>query len=287
MESIKSMTGFASRRVNLPAGSLSIDLKSVNSRYFEFSCKIQDDFKYLESALRDKLKAAALRGKFELILSFTPSASSSLNLNRPFLNELCARLKDIQEIYPQGQCDLMQILLYPGVISQDESTRAVLDSQILETFDAILADLLANREREGARLAQAIADKLNAIEQDLVPVKEMLSELTAQERAKLTERLKALPIEVDPNRLEQEVALLAQKADIAEEYDRLCSHISEVRRILKKGGACGKRLDFMMQEFNREANTMASKASSLSLTQVAVELKVLIEQMREQVQNIE
>ncbi len=287
MESIKSMTGFASRRVNLPAGSLSIDLKSVNSRYFEFSCKIQDDFKYLESALRDKLKAAALRGKFELILSFTPSASSSLNLNRPFLNELCARLKDIQEIYPQGQCDLMQILLYPGVISQDESTRAVLDSQILETFDAILADLLANREREGARLAQAIADKLNAIEQDLVPVKEMLSELTAQERAKLTERLKALPIEVDPNRLEQEVALLAQKADIAEEYDRLCSHISEVRRILKKGGACGKRLDFMMQEFNREANTMASKASNLSLTQVAVELKVLIEQMREQVQNIE
>ena len=287
MESIKSMTGFASRRVNLPAGSLSIDLKSVNSRYFEFSCKIQDDFKYLESALRDKLKAAALRGKFELILSFTPSASSSLNLNRPFLNELCARLKDIQEIYPQGQCDLMQILLYPGVISQDESTRAVLDSQILETFDAILADLLANREREGARLAQAIADKLNAIEQDLVPVKEMLSELTAQERAKLTERLKALPIEVDPNRLEQEVALLAQKADIAEEYDRLCSHISEVRRILKIGGACGKRLDFMMQEFNREANTMASKASNLSLTQVAVELKVLIEQMREQVQNIE
>lgn len=287
MESIKSMTGFASRRVNLPTGSLSIDLKSVNSRYFEFSCKIQDDFKYLESALRDKLKAAALRGKFELILSFTPSASSSLNLNRPFLNELCARLKDIQEIYPQGQCDLMQILLYPGVISQDESTRAVLDSQILETFDAILADLLANREREGARLAQAIADKLNAIEQDLVPVKEMLSELTAQERAKLTERLKALPIEVDPNRLEQEVALLAQKADIAEEYDRLCSHISEVRRILKKGGACGKRLDFMMQEFNREANTMASKASNLSLTQVAVELKVLIEQMREQVQNIE
>lgn len=287
MESIKSMTGFASRRVNLPAGSLSIDLKSVNSRYFEFSCKIQDDIKYLESALRDKLKAAALRGKFELILSFTPSASSSLNLNRPFLNELCARLKDIQEIYPQGQCDLMQILLYPGVISQDESTRAVLDSQILETFDAILADLLANREREGARLAQAIADKLNAIEQDLVPVKEMLSELTAQERAKLTERLKALPIEVDPNRLEQEVALLAQKADIAEEYDRLCSHISEVRRILKKGGACGKRLDFMMQEFNREANTMASKASNLSLTQVAVELKVLIEQMREQVQNIE
>ncbi len=287
MESIKSMTGFASRRVNLPAGSLSIDLKSVNSRYFEFSCKIQEDFKYLESALRDKLKAAALRGKFELILSFTPSASSSLNLNRPFLNELCARLKDIQEIYPQGQCDLMQILLYPGVISQDESTSAVLDSQILETFDAILADLLANREREGVRLAQAIADKLNAIEQDLVPVKEMLSELTAQERAKLTERLKALPIEVDPNRLEQEVALLAQKADIAEEYDRLCSHISEVRRILKKGGACGKRLDFMMQEFNREANTMASKASNLSLTQVAVELKVLIEQMREQVQNIE
>ena len=287
MESIKSMTGFASRRVNLPAGSLSIDLKSVNSRYFEFSCKIQDDFKYLESALRDKLKAAALRGKFELILSFTPSASSSLNLNRPFLNELCARLKDIQEIYPQGQCDLMQILLYPGVISQDESTRAILDSQILETFDAILADLVANREREGARLAQAVADKLNAIEQDLVPVKEMLSELTAQERAKLTERLKALPIEVDPNRLEQEVALLAQKADIAEEYDRLCSHISEVRRILKKGGACGKRLDFMMQEFNREANTMASKASNLSLTQVAVELKVLIEQMREQVQNIE
>lgn len=287
MESIKSMTGFASRRVNLPAGSLSIDLKSVNSRYFEFSCKIQDDFKYLESALRDKLKAAALRGKFELILSFTPSASSSLNLNRPFLNELCARLKDIQEIYPQGQCDLMQILLYPGMISQDESTRAVLDSQILETFDAILADLVANRKREGARLAQAIADKLNAIEQDLVPVKEMLSELTAQERAKLTERLKALPIEVDPNRLEQEVALLAQKADIAEEYDRLCSHISEVRRILKKGGACGKRLDFMMQEFNREANTMASKASNLSLTQVAVELKVLIEQMREQVQNIE
>lgn len=287
MHNIKSMTGYASARVNLSAGSLALDLKSVNSRFLELNLKLPDNFKYLEGALRDKLKAMFQRGKFDLTFSFTPTAAQGLKLNQPLLQALCQRLEDIKTIFPDGRADLMQILLYPGIISEDFHERAQLDAQILSCFDQLLADLDAHRISEGTRLAAAIEEKLQLIEKELAPVREQLAQLVTQERDKLRQRLYDLKLEIEPERFEQEAALLAQKADIAEEYDRLNSHISEVRRILRQGGNCGKRLDFMMQEFNREANTMAAKASNLALTQTAVELKVLIEQMREQVQNLE
>lgn len=288
MHSIKSMTGFASVRANLSTGSLAMDMRSVNSRYLELILKLPDNFRYLENDLRDKLKAAAVRGKFELILTYAPASSDSLHLNQELVVKICNSLKEIKKHFPEGSADLTSVLLYPGVVSEEEINRETLDGEIMAQFDELVAALIANREREGARLAAILSEKVDAVEKCLEPVKEQLDTLVAQEYAKLSERIKTLQAaDIDENRLQQEVALMAQKADIAEEYDRLCSHIAEVRRILKIGGACGKRLDFMMQEFNREANTMASKASNLSLTKIAVELKVLIEQMREQVQNIE
>lgn len=287
MQKIRSMTGFASLRRNLSTGTLSLDLKSVNNRYFEANFKLPEAYKYLEGQLRERLKRAVQRGKFELIFSFTPSCGQSLHLNEAVLGDVCAALRHIQQLLPDGRCDLTQVLLCPGVISENSSTREAQDEEILQCFDELTASLIANREGEGDRLRGFILEKIAAMEEVLRPVKAQLNDLVSQERCKLRERLQAMAVEVEESRLEQEVALLAQKADIAEEYDRLCSHISEVRRILQEGGACGKRLDFMMQEFNREANTLASKASNLSLTKIAVELKVLTEQMREQVQNIE
>lgn len=288
MQNIKSMTGFASVRVNVSSGSLAMDLRSVNSRYLEATFKLPDNFKYLDTQLREILKSTVQRGKFEMSFAFIPAASENLHLNQALVQKLCNSLKEIKAHFPEGSADLTQVLLYPGVIAENnEQSREELSAEIVANFKELLKALIANREREGARLASVISEKIDALEKCLEPVKDQLDTLVAQERAKLQARLKVLKADVDENRLEQEVALLAQKADIAEEYDRLCSHISEVRRILKEGGSCGKRLDFMMQEFNREANTMASKASNLALTKIAVELKVLIEQMREQVQNIE
>lgn len=287
MQKIKSMTGFASMRRNLSTGSLALDLKSVNNRYFEANFKLPEAYKYLEGQLRERLKQAVQRGKFELIFSFTPTAGQSLHLNEELLGDVCAALQHIQELLPEGRCELTDVLLYPGVIAEDTYTREEFDAEILQCFEELIAALIANRESEGERLRLIILEKVAAMEEILKPVKAQLNDLVNQERARLRERLQAVMVEVEEGRLEQEVALLAQKADIAEEYDRLCSHICEVRRILQEGGACGKRLDFMMQEFNREANTLASKASNLSLTKIAVELKVLTEQMREQVQNIE
>lgn len=289
MSKIRSMTGFASLRKTIPGGELACDIKSVNGRYFEAFFKLPDNLRHLEVTLRDRLKDSAPRGKFDVSLTYTPSQGSAGTLNKDFARSMCDNVQRLKELCPEGIIQLTHLLLLPGMLTSDEKTSEQTESAILSSFDELCAQLAANREREGARLKAAIEEKLTALEAQLEPVHEQLQTLVQKERDKLKERLANLQLkaEFDQDRLEQEVALLAQRADIAEEYDRLCSHISEVRDILQRGGSCGKRLDFMMQEFNREANTMASKASNLSITKIAVELKVLIEQMREQVQNIE
>ena len=287
MSSIKSMTGFASVRINLPQGQLGFDLKSVNSRYLEINLKLPDNFKYLEGRLRSEIAAQVLRGKVEVVMLFIPSPRAGLALNEPLLNALAGALQQIKDKVQQGNIDLMQLLLYPGVIAENAALRDELDAAVLNALKQALSELIEQRRHEGERLQHVLLTKLTALEYALCPVTQALNNLVAQERERLQRRLDELKIDVDPARLEQEVALLAQKADIAEEHDRLHSHITAARNILQQGGSVGKRLDFLMQEFNREANTLAAKASSLELTHTAVELKVLIEQMREQVQNLE
>ena len=289
MSCIKSMTGFASLRKNGNTGSIAIDLKSVNSRYFEVTFKLPDGLKSLEGNLREILKQQAPRGKFECLIRFTPKESSGLEFNHDLIKTLVDAANEINKLANNACLNPIDILNFPGVIVESGSMQSEIEKEITEAFYENLLEFNKNRESEGQRLAKVLFNKLELIEAQLVTVKENLDSLTALEREKIKSKLEKLnlDIKINPDLIEQEVVLQAQKSDIAEEYDRLQSHIKEVRKILQTGGSCGKRLDFMMQEFNREANTMASKASSLNITSVAVELKVLIEQMREQVQNID
>lgn len=181
----------------------------------------------------------------------------------------------------------MEVLNYPGVICQPENIQDEIDAKVIEQFSKTMDELIQNRASEGNKLSQVLLSRLDLISTQADIIQEQLARLVQTERARILSKISSLNVEIDSGRLEQEVAIAAQKADVGEEYDRLRAHIQEVKTILNKGGVCGKRLDFMMQEFNRESNTLASKAANLDITQVAVELKVLIEQMREQVQNIE
>ena len=289
MSCIKSMTGFASLRKNGNTGSIAIDLKSVISRDFEVIFKLPDGLKSLEGKLREILKQKAPRGKFECLIRFTPKESSGLEFNHDLIKTLVDEANKINKIAVNACLNPIDILNFPGVIVESSSMQSEIENEVTKAFSENLLEFTKNRESEGQRLAQALLTRLDLIENQLAIVKENLDSLTALEREKIKSKLDKLnlDIKINPDLIEQEVVLQAQKSDIAEEYDRLQSHIKEVRKILQTGGSCGKRLDFMMQEFNREANTMASKASSLNITSVAVELKVLIEQMREQVQNID
>ncbi len=287
MSIIRSMTGYASLRRSLPQGILTLDLKSVNNRYFEIYCKLPDEFRYFEAEFRNSLREVTSRGKFEFFLSFEPNEEQSLHLNTNLVDLLCKHLNYIKEKNQDCTINAVDLLNFQGVLVPEENMFSSIDDAIRENIKILINDFIQTRNREGERLVKTLEEKLEAIENLLVSIEENLEELVPLEREKLKDKIELLKVDVTPDRFEQEVALLAQKSDIAEEYDRIKSHIKETRNILKKGGICGKRLDFMMQEFNREANTMASKASNLNITRVAVDLKVLIEQMREQIQNIE
>ncbi len=284
---LHSMTGFASRHIKSELGSINLDLKSVNSRFFEVYFKLPDELRHLESALRARLQQAVTRGKIECYVTCNSSSAAAINLNEELLKALLEKVEYIRTLAPQAGVSALELLNFPGVICDNSGLSPELDQLILANFDSMLLDFESTRVQEGNNLRQAILERLGRIAQHLDTVGENLAQLTAAERARLKEKLGALALSVDPARMEQEVILYAQKSDIAEEYDRLRSHIQQTRQILERGGVCGKKLDFLMQEFNREANTLASKASNLELTQTAVELKVLIEQLREQVQNLE
>ncbi len=287
MNTIKSMTGYATLRHTLPEGILSMDLKSLNSRYFEIFFKLPDQFRHLESPIREKIKASTSRGRFDFYLNFIPNEKQSLTLNKELVQMLCGHLAYIQKTAEGSIVNAADILNFEGVLSPDESLRTEIDKTILEQIDPLIEEFLNTRVTEGTSLKNTILEKVALVEEHLKSIQGSLNTLVKSERDRLKERIAVLQVEVPPERFEQEVAILAQKSDITEEYDRLCSHVQEVRAILQKGGVCGKRLDFMMQEFNRETNTIASKAATLELTKIAVDLKVIIEQMREQVQNIE
>ena len=286
MPAVYSMTGSASRQINTETGDFSIEISSVNGRYLEMYFKLPDRLKHLESALRKLVQSRFSRGKFEICVSAASGLSSALRINEHNLQALAEALAAVTARVG-GEVNPLEILAYPGVLESDQALRGRLDELILENFGETLAELKHSRECEGENLARAVRDRLRGVAAQLDQLSPMLENLVSLERRRLQAKLETLSLTLDPERLEQEIALAAQKADIREEYDRLRSHVKETGRILDQGGQIGKRLDFMMQEFNREANTLASKSSHLDITRAAVEIKVLVEQMREQVQNIE
>ncbi len=288
MSIIHSMTGSASKLVNSQLANINIDISSVNGRYLEIYLKLPDNLRHLDSKLRALCQEKLTRGKLDCYITYALNAQASLNIDANQLEALSEALNQVEKTIPNA-CNLnpMEILQYPGILKQPANIQDLIDEQVLENFAKALDSLVKTRESEGEKLKQALQVRLDLIEKQADLIEVQLANLTKIEREKILKKIEDLKIEIDPQRIEQEVAIIAQKADVEEEYDRLRAHIKEVRAILDKGGICGKRLDFMMQEFNRESNTLASKASNLDITRIAVELKVLIEQMREQVQNIE
>ena len=286
----RSMTGFARREQRHPWGNLIVEIRSVNHRYLEPSFRLPDELRELEPRLRDAIRQSLQRGKVEVAFSLHKEAAGnqSLGLNQERLQQLARAAEQVSRNLNQAApINPLELLQWPGVLQQAELDRDTLHAAVLELFEAALEQLIAHRSREGQELAQFIEQRLDKISELVVQLRQRLPEILNAQREKLQGKIAALKIELDPERLEQEIALLAQKADVDEELDRLDTHVTEVKHALTQTSSLGRRLDFLMQELNREANTLSSKAVVAETTQAAVELKVLIEQMREQVQNIE
>jgi uncharacterized protein (TIGR00255 family) len=290
---IVSMTGFARAENQLPAGALICELRSVNHRYLEAALRLPEELRALEPELRATLQKELRRGKVDCTFTYRAAsqAERALELDgalverlAPALEELAARSKGSGA---QTQINLMDLLRYPGVLRETAADPESLVGAARAQFARALADLKGMRASEGARLRDLVLGRCEQLATQVGQVRARLPEVHAAIRARYAERLAELAIAVDTERLEQEIALILQRMDVAEELDRLDGHIAETRKIVASPEAAGRRLDFLMQEFNREANTLSSKSQDLATTRLAVDMKVLIEQMREQVQNIE
>ena len=285
---IHSMTAFARHETKANWGTAQWEIRSVNQRYLESYFRLPEQFRGLESILRDKLRNNLQRGKIEVNLRYHANqAAGELTMNDVFAEQLLQKAQQLLQKAPQAQLNIADILRWPGVMETPTEDLDALQGELLAGFDAALQDFLAGRGREGEAIEQMIQQRLTAIGEQVAFVRSHLPQAMQWQRDRIVNRLNEIKADLDQSRLEQEMAFLASKSDVAEELDRLDAHIKEPRHTLKKGGACGRRLDFMMQEFNREANTLSSKAISTEITNAAVELKVLIEQMREQIQNVE
>lgn len=284
-----SMTAFARVDSVSATGTYTWEIRSVNSRYLELHFRLPESLKAVEAPVREILRKGLQRGKVECSLKFTPAQQAqNLSIN----TELVAQLNDASDqvhavIGPGNALDALEILKWPGVLVQPSLDQAQVETDAVHGFNQALEQLIAMREREGLALTEFIQHRLVGIGAEVNKVKSMLPDILNAQRQHLLDKLADLKVQVEPDRFEQEMVMVLQKADVDEELDRLDAHLMEVSRIIKQKGAVGRRLDFMMQELNREANTLSSKSISHLTTQIAVELKVLIEQMREQVQNIE
>ncbi|HLA30930.1 MAG TPA: YicC/YloC family endoribonuclease [Pseudomonas sp.] len=286
---IHSMTAFARAEQAGASGTLSWELRSVNHRYLEPHLRLPEALRDLEGAVREALRNGLSRGKVECTLRFSEdSAGKPLQVDLERAAQLVAAAQSVANLIKQpAALNPLEVLGWPGVLVADAADPQALNQSALSLFTQALSELKNGREREGAELAKLLNERLDSILELVVALRELVPQMLAGQRQKILDRCAEMQAELDPQRLEQELVLLAQKSDVAEELDRLSTHVSEVRRVLKSGGAAGRRLDFLMQELNREANTLGSKAFDTRSTQAAVNLKVLIEQMREQVQNIE
>jgi len=285
----RSMTAFARQEAQQSWGGLVWELRSVNHRYLEPHLRIPESFRELESALREQLRKKLSRGKIDCTLRFEiEKKQQGIQIDEGRAQQLISAAEKLGALTANPQpIDTLEVLRWPGVMIDATLDMDVVKKLALELFANAIEDLNAGRQREGVELAELITQRLDAISAVVKDVREKMPKILQGQRALLLTRVADLQLEIDPVRIEQEIALLAQKADVAEEMDRLDTHVQEVRRILEQKGAIGRRLDFLMQELNREANTLSSKAIVVETTNSAVELKVLIEQMREQIQNIE
>tara|TARA_R110002124_G_scaffold4505_15_gene27368 strand:- start:6175 stop:7041 length:867 start_codon:yes stop_codon:yes gene_type:complete len=287
---IHSMTAFARESAATEQGILTVELRSVNHRYLDCSFKLPDPLRALEPRLRERAGTVLARGKLDCVIRLQahPAQLGELEIDRERLAALVAATRTIAEqLDNTAPVSPLAVLQFPGIYSAPETSEEQLQTAALSLFNQALTNMQQTRQREGDKLAAAVRDRLSLVEAAIVATREILPALMQHQRERITARIADLGVEVDQGRLEQELVYLAQKADVDEELDRLDAHVGEVSRTLKKGGPCGRRLDFLMQELNREANTLSSKSQSATTTQSAVELKVLIEQMREQIQNIE
>ena len=286
---IRSMTGFAGSEAAATGGTLSCELRAVNHRYLELLVRLPEELRAVETSFRERVSQKVSRGKIDLSFRYRPSAGNvtDLKVNERLLDQLAQLSLRLAEKFPNPSTEITELLRFPGVLEEAPLDQSGLQSEAMALLDVTLKEFVASREREGGKLAAVMQEKIDGIERIVAQVREWLPEIRTALRAKMEIKLADLKLPLDPGRLEQEVVLNLQKIDVDEELDRLTSHVSEARRIFKLPEAVGRRLDFLMQEFNREANTLGSKSVDSRTTQSAVELKVFIEQLREQVQNLE
>jgi uncharacterized protein (TIGR00255 family) len=287
--STNSMTAFSRQQGDYPWGRLTWELRSVNHRYLEPSFKLPDALRGLEPAIRESLKKKLSRGKVECALRFQlQTEQQNLNVNLELAKQLLAAVGQLHQLGGEQQpANSLELLRWPGVLAEQQLNGEQMQSDAVALFELAIEQLLESREREGEEMKTVVLSRLDSISEITADIRTKIGNILLAQRHKLLDKLSALKADLDNDRVEQEMVHLAQKSDVDEELDRLDTHITEVRRVLNKGGACGRRLDFLMQELNREANTLSSKSIVSETTQAAVELKVLIEQMREQIQNIE
>ena len=283
------MTAFGRDRAETTGGRLTWELRTVNHRYLDISLRLPEELRQIETDARKRITSILGRGKVDGSLKFQHDVGASeINIDNTVVTRLMAAVTTIQkrtgDIQPISTADILQ---WPGVMTSPEMDVSSLAAAALAGLDRVLTELVQTRSREGVDLAKHIELRLVAADKVVMEVKSLMPEVIQAFRDRIRERLSEIQQDLDPARLEQEMVIFTSKSDITEEIDRLATHIDEVRRVIKKGGSVGRRLDFLMQEFNREANTIGSKATDIRITNASIELKVLTEQMREQVQNIE
>ncbi|MCC7483908.1 MAG: YicC family protein [Burkholderiales bacterium] len=287
---IHSMTGYAAGSREFSCGVLNLELRSVNHRYLDIQFRLPDELRGVEPQLREAIAARFGRGKLDCRATVTTgsAAAQAPRLNETLLREVIALAAQVRAALPgAGDLGVADVLRWPGMLGAEAVPVEELKKACRELLGTAIEELAATRRREGARLRELMLERLAAVEARIALVAPIIPQSVAAFREKLAARLKESLSGTDDERIRQEVTLFATKIDVDEELSRLSTHVAEVRRVLAEGGAAGKRLDFLMQEMNREANTLGSKSADLAVSQSAIELKVLIEQMREQVQNIE
>ena len=285
---ITSMTGYAAATRELPTASLAAEVKSVNGRFLDVQLRLPEELRSVEPALRELIQARVGRGKVEIRVSVTPptGAAPQISVNEGLLAALAETSRKVRAAIPDAQpLSVGEVLHWPGVLGDDRS--AALREACVALVQELLEDFTATRSREGAKLAAMLIERVERMKSLLASIQPKLPEAIAAYEEKLSARLREVLGDTNEERIRQEIALFGVKADVAEELNRLGAHLEEVQRVVKAGGAAGKRLDFLMQELNREANTLGAKSVSKELSDASLEFKLLIEQMREQIQNIE
>lgn len=285
----QSMTGFARGSVTTGALTVIVECRSVNNRYLDLQCRMPDTLRSVEGNLREQAGTFFARGKLELLVRVSDGGSGTpATINSERLSILKAALSEVADVFPDAAApDQLALLLSPGVLSEPETDLEALQSATTNAARQCFEGLREQRQQEGAKLATLIQQRSDAMRAHLATLRKQLPELQTAHRQRLLDRLQSLDIEAEPMRLEEEIVYVLQRADVEEEMDRLDAHLDAIESALQSTTPVGRRLDFLMQELNREANTLGSKSTALSTTNVSVEFKVLIEQMREQIQNIE